>query len=146
MSATAAFDDAAGGLPRPELVAALPRMRRYARVLTGDPARADDLVQDALARAGGADGVTHLATLAAKAPGLEPLGRTLGLPVVALPPDHLKDQPTLTRSDRVQALHGTGSVAEAAALAAAGPGARLRGPRAASGDGTATAAIAEASG
>jgi RNA polymerase sigma-70 factor, ECF subfamily len=51
LSATAAFDDAAGGLPRPELVAALPRMRRYARVLTGDPARADDLVQDALARA-----------------------------------------------------------------------------------------------
>jgi cobalt-precorrin 5A hydrolase len=34
-------------------------------------------------------------------------------------------------------------VAEAAALAAAGPGARLRGPRAVSADGTATAAIAE---
>jgi len=39
------------GLPHPDLVAALPRMRRYARVLTGDPHRADDLVQDALARA-----------------------------------------------------------------------------------------------
>jgi RNA polymerase sigma-70 factor (ECF subfamily) len=39
------------GLPHPDLVAALPRLRRYARVLTGDPHRADDLVQDALARA-----------------------------------------------------------------------------------------------
>lgn len=100
-------------------------------------------LQDALARAGGAKGVTHLATLAIKAPGLAPLGQALGLPVIALPPEALHGQPTLTRSDRVAALHGTGSVAEAAALAAAGPGARLRGPRAASADGTATAALAE---
>jgi RNA polymerase sigma-70 factor (ECF subfamily) len=33
------------------LIAALPRLRRYARILTGDVHRADDLVQDALARA-----------------------------------------------------------------------------------------------
>jgi RNA polymerase sigma-70 factor (ECF subfamily) len=38
-------------LPDPDLVAALPRLRRYARVLTGDVHRADDLVQDTLARA-----------------------------------------------------------------------------------------------
>jgi RNA polymerase sigma-70 factor, ECF subfamily len=38
-------------LPDPDLVAALPRLRRYARVLTGDVNRADDLVQDTLARA-----------------------------------------------------------------------------------------------
>ncbi len=38
-------------LPHPDLVAALPRLRRYARVLTGDLNRADDLVQDTLARA-----------------------------------------------------------------------------------------------
>ncbi len=100
-------------------------------------------LQDALARAGGPKGVTHLATLAAKAPGLAPLGQVLGLPVIALPPEALHGQPTLTRSDRVAALHGTGSVAEAAALAAAGPGARLLGPRATSNDGTATAALAE---
>ncbi|MEO8305801.1 MAG: RNA polymerase sigma factor [Betaproteobacteria bacterium] len=38
-------------LPHPDLVAAIPRLRRYARVLTGDVSRADDLVQDTLARA-----------------------------------------------------------------------------------------------
>ena len=38
-------------LPQPDLVAAIPRLRRYARILTGDSTRADDLVQDALARA-----------------------------------------------------------------------------------------------
>jgi len=41
----------APGLPHPELVAAIPRLRRYARVLTGDATRSDDLVQDTLARA-----------------------------------------------------------------------------------------------
>jgi RNA polymerase sigma-70 factor (ECF subfamily) len=41
----------AAPLPHPDLVAAIPRLRRYARVLTGDSARADDLVQDTLARA-----------------------------------------------------------------------------------------------
>ena len=40
-------------LPHPDLVAAIPRLRRYARVLTGDATRADDLVQDTLARAWG---------------------------------------------------------------------------------------------
>jgi len=43
--------ESAAGLPHPELVAAIPRLRRYARVLVGDTTRADDLVQDALARA-----------------------------------------------------------------------------------------------
>src|ERR1700694_1489208 len=38
-------------LPDPDLMAALPRLRRYARVLTGDLNRADDLVQDTLTRA-----------------------------------------------------------------------------------------------
>jgi RNA polymerase sigma factor (sigma-70 family) len=39
------------GLPQPDLVAAIPRLRRYARILTGNSFRADDLVQDTLARA-----------------------------------------------------------------------------------------------
>jgi RNA polymerase sigma-70 factor, ECF subfamily len=38
-------------LPQLDLLAAIPRLRRYARVLTGDINRADDLVQDTLARA-----------------------------------------------------------------------------------------------
>ena len=37
-------------LPNPDLIAAIPRLRRYARVLTGDRSRADDLVQETLAR------------------------------------------------------------------------------------------------
>ena len=41
----------AAGLPQPDLVAAIPRLRRYAHVLTRNPTRADDLVQDTLARA-----------------------------------------------------------------------------------------------
>ena len=34
-----------------DLIAEIPRLRRYARALTGDPVRADDLVQDTLERA-----------------------------------------------------------------------------------------------
>ena len=75
-------------------------------------------LQDALARAGGPGGVTHLATVAAKAGGLDQLAEVLGLPVVAVLPEALQAQPVLTHSERVDALFGTGSVAEAAALAA----------------------------
>jgi len=39
------------GLPQSDLLAAIPRLRRYAWVLTRNPTRADDLVQDTLARA-----------------------------------------------------------------------------------------------
>jgi cobalt-precorrin 5A hydrolase len=100
-------------------------------------------LRDALARAGGPLGVTHLATPDVKAERLAPLARALAVPMIAVPAEAMRQQKTLTRSDRVRTLFGTGSVAEAAALAAAGPGARLRGPRAVSADGTATAAIAE---
>lgn len=103
-------------------------------------------LQDALAQAGGPQGVTHLATLSSKAQGLQPLAHALNLPLLALDPEALRGIPTPTLSDRVEALFGTGSIAEAAALVAAGPGARLRGPRAVSADGTATAAIAEGQG
>jgi cobalt-precorrin 5A hydrolase len=121
-------------------------MERHAMIVAGFGLRSGTslaALQDALRQAGGAAGVTHLATLAAKAKALEPLAESLGLPVLALSPETLRDQPTLTQSGRVQAIHGTGSVAEAAALAAAGPGARLLGRRAVSSDGTATAALAE---
>jgi cobalt-precorrin 5A hydrolase len=67
-----------------------------------------------------------------------------GLPVTPVSPAALTaaDAGCLTRSARVRALRGVGSLAEAAALAAAGPGARLVGPRVSSTDGTATAAVA----
>lgn len=103
-------------------------------------------LQDALARAGGAEGVTHLSTISAKAEGLLPLSQALRLPVVALDAAALRGVPTMSQSARVEGMFGTGSVAEAAALVAAGPGARLRGPRSISADGTATAAIAESAG
>jgi RNA polymerase sigma-70 factor, ECF subfamily len=41
----------AAGLPQAALVAAIPRLRRYASVLTRNSTRADDLVQDTLLRA-----------------------------------------------------------------------------------------------
>ena len=37
--------------PRQRLVEQIPRLRRYARALLGDPAQADELVQETLARA-----------------------------------------------------------------------------------------------
>ena len=42
---------AIAGLPQTDLIAAIPRLRRYARVLTGNAVSADDLVQDTLVRA-----------------------------------------------------------------------------------------------
>jgi cobalt-precorrin 5A hydrolase len=101
---------------------------------------------DALARAGGAEGLTALATTADKAAGLAALAAALGLPVLAFDRAALARQPVATRSARVEARYGTGSLAEAAALAGAGPGARLVAPRAVSADRTATAAIAERTG
>lgn len=103
-----------------------------------------EALRAALRAAGGADGVALLATAAEKAdaPVIKALAAELGLPLRAIPHPALAAQRTLTRSARVEAIKGTGSVAEAAALVAAGPGARLTGPRALSPDGMATAAIA----
>ncbi len=100
----------------------------------------------ALAAAGAAD-ADALATLAEKAdaPVLTALAETLRLPVIAVPAAALAGIATLTNTPRQQALFGTGSLAEAVALHAAGPGARLRAPRVISPDGLATAAIAERS-
>jgi RNA polymerase sigma-70 factor (ECF subfamily) len=50
-SAEVGSADSSASLPYADLVAAIPRLRRYARVLTGNSAAADDLVQDTLARA-----------------------------------------------------------------------------------------------
>lgn len=90
----------------------------------------------ALAQAG-APPVTHVATLADKLPLLE----ALGLPAIAV--EAVAGIVTPTRSAASLAARGTGSVAEAAALAATGPGARLLVPRQISPDRMATCAIAE---
>lgn len=87
--------------------------------------------------------LSALATLAAKAPALQPLADRMGLPLIALSPDDVAGIATPTQSPRMIARFGTGSLAEALALAAAGPGARLIGPRQVSRDGTATIALAQ---
>ena len=105
-----------------------------------------DSLRDAL-RAAGGEKTQALATAEDKAgsPVIQALAAEMALHLHAVPLERLRNQPTLTQSSRVQARYGTGSLAEAAALAAAGPGARLLGPRVTSQDGKATAALAERS-
>ncbi len=96
---------------------------------------------DALALAqNGQPPVTALATLADKAPLLDGLARAMGVPVIPVT-EPLPDTPT--RSDRSLSERGTGSVAEACALAAVGQGGYLRQTRVISGDRLATCAIAQ---
>ena len=99
---------------------------------------------DALA-ATGIGGVTHLATVAVKAdaPCLSEMARRLGAPVIVVAQDRLGEAQVTTHSDKSEAMYGTGSVSEAAALNAAGPGARLVVARTVSADRMATCAIAE---
>ncbi len=103
-----------------------------------------EALRAALAAAGGG-AVDALASVAEKAetPVMRELAAELGVKVIALPVTALAGVETITRSPRIVARFGTGSLAEAAALCAAGPGARLLGPRAASPCGMAMAAIAE---
>lgn len=90
-------------------------------------------------------GVEALATAAdkARAPQARALAEALSLPLVAVPPEDLARQQTETRSPHVLARYGTGSLAEAAALAACGADARLLAPRRISADRMASAALAE---
>ncbi|AMK25405.1 MULTISPECIES: cobalamin biosynthesis protein [unclassified Sphingobium] len=87
--------------------------------------------------------VDALATLDRKADQLAPLAHKLSLPLIAITADRLANQRTLTRSPASIAAYGTGSVAEAAALAALAPNARLLAPRAFSPDRRASCALAE---
>ncbi len=75
-------------------------------------------------------------------PGLRRLAAELGLPIHAVPRDRLAAQ-GIEGSSKSMALYGTGSVAEASALAVAGPGAKLKVARRAGPDGMAVAALAE---
>ncbi|MBH5399759.1 cobalamin biosynthesis protein [Bradyrhizobium sp. CNPSo 4010] len=105
-------------------------------------------LREALLAAGGSADLTAVATVSDKADAevLKQLARECGVPIKAVPADVLAKVDTPTQSKLVAGKFGTGSVAEAAALAAAGPGARLIATRVVSQDRTATAAIAEGDG
>ncbi|WP_299624424.1 cobalamin biosynthesis protein [uncultured Tateyamaria sp.] len=97
---------------------------------------------DALSRAANGRVPTALATLTDKAPGLQEFARSRGLRLLPVTSEAAQTQTTLTRSEASQTHKSLGSVAEATALAAAGPNARLTGPRHISTDRMATCAIA----
>ncbi|MEV4642710.1 cobalamin biosynthesis protein [Actinoplanes sp. NPDC049548] len=73
--------------------------------------------------------VAAVATLDRRASLLEPFARRRSWPLVVFPPERLAMVAVPRPSARVAAAVGVPSVAEAAALAAAGPGARLLVPK-----------------
>ena len=91
------------------------------------------LARRALREAGAPEGERWMFTLAAKAaePGLIEAARILGVTLSPLPLAALNAQTEriLTPSSPAQARFGAPNIAEAAALAGAGDGARLLGPR-----------------
>lgn len=105
-------------------------------------------LREALVAAGGREGIAAVATVSDKAESdaLKLLARELGVPIKSVPAEVLAGIATSTQSELVKEKFGTGSVAEAAALAAAGRRARLISRRAVSQDRTATAAIADGDG
>lgn len=105
-------------------------------------------LREALVATGGREGLAAVATVSDKADSdaLKLLARELGVPIKSVPADVLAGLSTSTRSAIVKEKFGTGSIAEAAALAAAGRYARLISTRTVSRDRMATAAIAEGEG
>ncbi|MCP3467737.1 cobalamin biosynthesis protein [Bradyrhizobium sp. CCGUVB23] len=105
-------------------------------------------LREALLAAGGVEGLAAVATVSDKAdsPALKLLAGEFDVPIKAISADMLAGIATPTQSKLIQEKFGTGSVAEAVALAAAGRGARLIATRVVSQDRTATAAIAEGDG
>ncbi|WP_208353414.1 cobalamin biosynthesis protein [Pseudaestuariivita rosea] len=99
-------------------------------------------LQNALTKASRDHRPDAVATIADKLDGLRPLAKTLNVSLISVSPAELSTQHTPTQSKASDLAWGTGSVAEAAALAAAGPDARLVGPRHISDDRMATCAIA----
>ena len=99
-------------------------------------------------RAAGREAADRLATIPRRAeePGLHAAARALGRPLDVPGEEALAAAAPscLTRSAHALAITGLPSVAECAALAAAGPGARLLGPRVILGG--VTCAIAEGAG
>ncbi len=102
-----------------------------------------DSLQNALT-ATGETAISAIATPSDKArsKAIQALAATLHLPVIEVASTDMKAAPTTTEAAKVQDKRGTGSVAEACALVAAGPEAALKGPRTISTDRLATCAIA----
>ena len=101
---------------------------------------------DAFIRAtSGGQSVDGIATAADKAETavFQSVSRQLALPAIGVPDALLTSQSVITQSAASDAARGTGSVAEAAAMAGAGRAARLLQTRVISGDGLATCALAE---
>ena len=73
--------------------------------------------------------IAALATIEARAEALGSLARRLGLPLIPIPPRDLAGVVTPSASARIMALYRCGSVAEACALLAAGPGSVIVKPR-----------------
>ncbi|AIA75754.1 hypothetical protein FF32_13155 [Halomonas campaniensis] len=86
--------------------------------------------------------INRLAAAHSMLPMVEELGRLRNIEVIAVADAELSTVATLTHSTHSLQARGTGSVAEAVALLAAGPGATLLGPRIISADRRATAALA----
>ncbi|MDQ7729814.1 cobalamin biosynthesis protein [Halomonas sp. SpR8] len=87
--------------------------------------------------------IDQLAAAHSMLPLVQQLGRLRSLEVIAVADAELSTAATLTHSARSMQARGTGSVAEAVALLAAGPGAALLGPRLISADRQATIAVAQ---
>ncbi|MEV6597462.1 cobalamin biosynthesis protein [Actinoplanes sp. NPDC051346] len=86
----------------------------------------DEAIDTALALVGfSSTEVVALATLDSRAPVLQPVAARRGWPLLLFPPELLADVVVPHPSARVATLAGVPSVAEAAALAAAGPDAVL---------------------
>lgn len=105
-----------------------------------------DSLLAALDVAGGRAGLTAIASVTEKAEAevFQTLAERLGLPVEPVAKAALPRVAVATQSEKSQAMNGTGSLSEAVALIAAGPGAQLVAARAISPDSMATCAIAEA--
>lgn len=89
--------------------------------------------------------VAALAAPANKLALVSQLAEAMGVPMIAVSPEDLQAPQTPTRSLASLTARSTGSVAEASALAAAGPGAHLLAIRQISSDRMATCAIAASS-
>lgn len=101
------------------------------------------LLQEAEAQTGHPVHALATATEKATHPALTALAQSRALPLHAVAINGIA---TRTQSPRITARFGTGSLAEAAALAAAGPGATLTLARITAPDGMATIAIASSQG